>query len=655
MGVGAEAAPASAEAKRKNVATEDARPPPEDRLPIPGKTYLACVYGLAVGAAAVSFAVRAGGPDVEELLAFGLLTALTAASQLFKVDAPNRHSYHATPALLLAATLLLQPWLLVALVVLAMLPEWVRYRYPWYIQSFNIATYLLNVLAAWAVFHLVGQGEGLVASWRQAGAIGLSALTFTALNHLMVVLVLWFARGIRPGKSGILTWDSILTDMALLFSGAVMAALWVVSPPVIVLGVVPLFLFYRALSVPQLQEEAYYDAKTGLLSARRSLELIDEELAKILKTPRPTAVIMADLDLLREVNNSLGHLAGDEVLQAVAGTLRSSLRGDDVVGRFGGEEFVILLRHSDAETAQAVAERLRAAVEAAEIQVSGREEPVRITMSFGIAAFPTPCGEPDRLLHEADLAVYESKINGRNRVTLAYPKAEGKSPEGANYWKTLESLMFALEGRGVGFDDQTLKVAAMSLALAREMGIAEGTEGWNDIERGSLLHDVGRVAIPHKVLHKKGPLSPDEWEEVRQHPEVGWAMLQHMERLRGAAEVVRAHHEHFDGSGYPQGLAGEQIPLGARIFAVADAFNAITSDRPYRVAQPESMAVEEIVRNRGTQFDPDVVDALTRVLGQAPGEGLEEGAIVRGNSGRAVPSLSSDAGAGPGGLCVGND
>ncbi|HEU4758348.1 MAG TPA: diguanylate cyclase, partial [Dehalococcoidia bacterium] len=295
------------------------------------------------------------------------------------------------------------------------------------------------------------------------------------------------------------------------------------------------------------------------------------------------------------------------------------LRSDDVVGRFGGEEFLVLLRDTDATAGMRVAERLRAAVESLPVPVTDSREPLRITMSLGVAAFPDPCPEPARLLYHADMAVYRSKLNGRNRVSLASPEADEGEQEAGSFRQTLESLVFALEARGAGFDGQTLRVTALSLSLAREMGIAEGSPEWQDIERGSLLHDVGKIAVPSDVLYKEGPLTAEEWQEVRQHPEIGWAMLRQVETLRGPAEIVRAHHEHYDGSGYPLGLAGEEIPLGARIFAVVDAFDAITSDRPYRAAQSESAALEEICRERGRQFDPAVVDALLKVLGRKTG------------------------------------
>ena len=409
--------------------------PAEENPPLALSTlariYLAVIYALAVGAVILFVVVRPsigdrpGLPDTEALLAFALLVPLTAAAQLFMVDAPNRQSYHATPAFLLAAILLLEPPLLVLLVVLAMLPEWLKYRYPWYIQTFNMATYLLNVLVAWANFRIVAGDSVEIGSWQVVWAALVTASTLTVLNHAMVATVLRLARGIGIRESGILAWQSVGTDISLACVGVGMAVMWTVTPPFVALAIAPLFLFYRALFVPGLQEEAYHDAKTGLLTARRSLDAFREEVALLQREPRPTAVIMADLDLLRNVNNSLGHLAGDEVLRVVGGVLRRTLRGDDVAGRFGGEEFFILLHDTDAERALIMAGRLRAAVEATAIPFRDSPEPLRVTISLGVAAFPEPCRRPDQLLYEADVALYRSKLNGRNRVTLAAPEDDG--------------------------------------------------------------------------------------------------------------------------------------------------------------------------------------------------------------------------------------
>lgn len=590
-------------------------------LPSLAKLYLAAVYAIAIGVGAFAFVAAGGRPAGGDLAAFAVLSALSAAAQVFKVDAPSRHSYHTTPAFLLAGVILLDPALLVPLALIILLPEWVRYRYPWYIQTFNIATYLLNVLAAWAVFYVVAGGSGLTASWEVAVATGLAAATFVLTNHVMVGLVLWLARGISFRDSRVFARDGLETDTTLLFLGAGMAVFWTISPFLLVLGVVPLVLLYRALHVPQLQEEAYSDAKTGLLTARRFSELLEEELTKAERSRRPTAVVMADLDLLRNINNTHGHLVGDQVLQACAQAIRRGLRPGDIAGRLGGEEFSLLLPATDPDTAFALSERIREEVARIAIPLPDGEEPQRVTMSLGVATFPDPCPKPGKLLHHADMAVYRSKLAGRNCTSVAIPSLdEARFPEGS-YRGTLESLAFALDARGSGMDGRTLRVTALALALAADMGVSEASTEWNDLERASLLHDVGKFAIPSSILYKVTSLTEQEWREMKRHSDIGWHMLRQIESLEGAAEIVRAHHEHYDGSGYPRGLRGDEIPRGAHIFAVADAFDAITSDRPYRDARSHAVAVEEIMASSGTQFDPEVVETLLRVLGyERPGE-----------------------------------
>lgn len=584
-------------------------------LPSLATLYLGAVYACAIGVGALAFFAVGGRPSGEDLAAFAALSALAAAAQLFRVDAPSRHSYHTTPAFLLAAVLLLDPSLLVPLGLLILLPEWLRYRYPWYIQTFNIATYLLNILGAWAVFHLVAGGSALMVSWQVALAVALAAMTFSLTNHLMVGLVLRLARGISFRDSQVFGRDSLEPDITLLFLGVGAAVFWTIHPLLLALGVAPLFLFYRALHVPQLQEEAYNDVKTGLLTARRFTELLGEDLTKAERSSRPTAVAMADLDLLRNINNTHGHLVGDRALQAAAQAIKRCLRPGDIAGRLGGEEFALLLPATSPDEAFALAERIREEVQGEAMPLPDEAEPLRVTMSLGVAAFPEPCAEPWKLLHHADMAVYRSKLAGRNRTSAAIPSLDEARFPGGSYRETLESLAFALDARGSGMDGRTPRVTALALALAAEIGIAEGSQEWNDLERASLLHDVGKFAVPSSILYKATSLSQEEWQEMKRHPEIGWSMLRQVESLEGAAEIVRAHHERYDGGGYPRGLRGNEIPRGARIFAVADALDAITSDRPYRDARSHAVAVEEIMANNGSQFDPQVVAALLRVLG----------------------------------------
>ncbi|MEE8347418.1 MAG: diguanylate cyclase [Dehalococcoidia bacterium] len=584
-------------------------------LPSSARAYLAAVYVTAIGVGAFAILAAGGRPGGQDLAAFAILSGLAAGAQIFKVDAPNRHSYHTTPAFLLAAVLLLDPSLLVPMGLIILLPEWARYRYPWYIQTFNIATYLLNMLAAWAVFHAVAGQSGLNVSWQVAAGTGLAAATFIVINHALVGLVLWLARGIPLRESHVFERDSLETDTTLLLLGAGMAVFWTINSFLMVLGVAPLLLFYRALHVPQLQEEAYYDMKTGLLTARRFHELLREELAGAERSGRTVAVLMSDLDLLRDVNNTHGHLVGDQALEASAKAIKRCLRPGDLAGRLGGEEFALLLPATDPDTAFALAERVREEVAAAVIPLPDQDEPLQVTMSLGVATFPDPCPDAGKLLHHADMAVYRSKLAGRNCTSAAIPSLdEARFPEGS-YRGTLESLAFALDTRGSGVDGRTLQVTALALALASELGIAEGSAEWNDLERACLLHDVGKFAIASSIIFKTTSLTEEEWAEMKRHSDIGWHMLRQIENLKGAADIVHCHHEHNDGSGYPRGLRGEEIPRGARIFAVADAFDAITSDRPYRDARSHAVAVDEIIANSGTQFDPQVVDALLRVMG----------------------------------------
>jgi putative nucleotidyltransferase with HDIG domain len=179
-----------------------------------------------------------------------------------------------------------------------------------------------------------------------------------------------------------------------------------------------------------------------------------------------------------------------------------------------------------------------------------------------------------------------------------------------SYDATLETLVNALDARDQETKGHSIRVSHYMMDIAREIGVTEGTKEWVDMARGSLLHDVGKIGISDNILLKPGKLTEDEWTFMRQHPEIGYNMLKQVRFLSGAAELVLAHHERWDGKGYPKGLHQEEIPLGARIFTVVDTFDSMTSDRPYRLALTTLEAMNEILRHSGTQFDPRVVEAF---------------------------------------------
>ncbi len=181
------------------------------------------------------------------------------------------------------------------------------------------------------------------------------------------------------------------------------------------------------------------------------------------------------------------------------------------------------------------------------------------------------------------------------------------------YDGTLEALVLALDARDHETRGHSFRVARYVMTIAKLIGVEQETREWVDMQRGALLHDVGKIGVPDYILHKPGPLTPEEWDDMKRHPHIGHEMLKDISFLSGAASIVHAHHERFDGKGYPLGLAGDEIPLGARVFSIADAFDAMTSDRPYRRALTPEMARAEVVRHSGTQFDPQVVQAFLLV------------------------------------------
>ncbi len=348
-------------------------------------------------------------------LAFSALAALT---QLFKVTTPKHQNYATSAAFIFAALLLLHPGLVALAVLLAHLVEWARFRYPWYISAFNAAADIVTVITAKTVFLHLGGGADLLSTKGVIAAIA-AATAFTITNHTLVAVVLLLARGISLKESRTLELDNLLTDFVLLCLGGSIAVLWELNPWLIILGSSPLLLIYRSLNIPTLQEEARVDAKTGIYNARHFAQVLNEEMRRAARFDRLLAVIMADLDLLRNINNSYGHLAGDIVLKGVADIIKGNLREYDLPARFGGEEFAVLLPETDSQEAYLVADRIRREVESTGFQVPTSDTPIRATISIGIAHFPEHGREANEVVHQADLAVYQAKLSGRNRVCIA--------------------------------------------------------------------------------------------------------------------------------------------------------------------------------------------------------------------------------------------
>ena len=388
----------------------------ETKLPI-----RATIYFFVIGAltAAVSLPLlthlRVG---THGWLTFAILGTAAAIAQLFVVQTPRNQSYHTTIVFLIPAVMLLPPELVAAIGLVQHIPEWLKNRNAWYSQTFNICNWTLSLLATWSIFHVTRDATGLIPDphLRLALAGIAAAAVFVAVNHVLLAPMLHFFYSHSFSELGIFSFESLSTDLVLAALGVGIGTFWDLNPWLLPFAVAPLLLIHRSLSVPQLQEEARVDPKTGLFNARYFAATLAEELGRAQRFERPLTLIMADLDLLREINNNYGHLAGDAVLKRIAETFRTQLRHYDVPARFGGEEFAILLPETPPEQAFEIAERIRRAVAAAAIDVETSSEPIRATVSIGVAAYPRDAADANELIHQADLAVYRAKLQGRNRV-----------------------------------------------------------------------------------------------------------------------------------------------------------------------------------------------------------------------------------------------
>jgi hypothetical protein len=307
-------------------------------LPLGAELYLLVVYGAALLACAVTISAAPPIDRADWRLAI-LLGAGAAFAQLFVVFTPRNQSYHMTPVLVVAAAILLPPPLVFFVALVQHVPEWLRERYPWYIQTFNIANFSLSGLAAHQMFVFASTSwSGVIESedlcYFVAGIA--AAVTFVLVNHFLLALVLKFARGHSLLQTGLFTLQSVSTDLVLALLGVVVATLWQDNPWLVALALAPLVLIHRTLALPKLEAEARQDPKTELFNARYFSELLEDALERAERDGSPVSLLVADLDLLREINNRFGHLAVTRAPRSCEGLPRASQAGD-AAARFGGE------------------------------------------------------------------------------------------------------------------------------------------------------------------------------------------------------------------------------------------------------------------------------------------------------------------------------
>jgi diguanylate cyclase (GGDEF)-like protein len=367
--------------------------------------------------------------------------------------------------------------------------------------------------------------------------------------------------------------------------------------------------------IRRLSDAAHHDALTSLLNRRGFQNVFDTELERARRGDMPLSLIVGDLDRFKRVNDAHGHAAGDAVLKRVGDAITNAKRGFDSAARVGGEEFAVLAPDCDEHGAYMLAERIRAAVH----EALAAQEEAALTISFGISTFPLHGQSADGLLRTADQALYAAKRLGRNRSVISSAEVPGilaRAPRGAAADTHVElgallNLAEALDVRETGSTSHCQRVGRFAEITARELGLSP--EAVERVRLAGILHDVGRVALPDDVLAKRGPLTDEEWGLVRAHPAVGARMVETTE-YDDIRSWILFHHERPDGHGYPEGRREDDVPLESSILAVADAYEAMTSDRPYRPALAAEDAAGELRRESGRQFRSDVVEALLRAV-----------------------------------------
>jgi diguanylate cyclase (GGDEF)-like protein len=368
--------------------------------------------------------------------------------------------------------------------------------------------------------------------------------------------------------------------------------------------------------IRRLSDAAQRDPLTDMLNRRGFQGVFDTELERARRADQSLSLIVGDLDRFKRVNDEHGHAAGDDVLKRVAHAISGAKRGFDSAARVGGEEFAVLAPDCDGHGAFMLAERMRAAVHEA-LVARGEETP--LTISFGISTFPLHGQSADSLLRTADQALYAAKQLGRNRSVISSAEVPGilaRPPHHADDDAHVElgallNLAEALDVRDWGSASHCRRVGRFAELTARELGLSP--DAVERIRLAGILHDVGRVALPDAVLAKEDALTDEEWVLVRAHPAVGARMVETTE-YEDIRSWILFHHERPDGHGYPEGRGESEVPLESSIIAVADAYEAMTSERPYRPALAAEEAAEELRREAGRQFRSDVVEALLRAV-----------------------------------------
>jgi len=573
-----------------------------------------CLAGFAVLVAA-SYEFATKGHSGHQLIGIAALTAAATLAERFPVPISSEAGggVLSLTFVFAVAAIVLYGWAVGALLLLTAtsLVHLAQHR-PLVRIGYNVAVLALVAAAAGALISPVhGDGAGPVVA-----RVVIAAAADNVVNVVLISAVMAVSGGMAYLPLLRTKTRTTIVPFAFMASAALMlVVLWQRSPVLSIALVGPLLAIslyqrstHRALRAMRL---ALTDPLSGLGNHRHFHERLQRELQGAEEDATPLTLCFVDIDDFKRINDRFGHPSGDRVLSQVAGKLR---QGGEAF-RLGGDEFALLLVDHDEGAALAAANSIVERIGALDLDHIGN-----VTVSAGLATFPVQGHGRDELIRLADSALYWAKEHGKNRVRLYRPdvvelaelKRLAAGPDRAARYRAAASLAKAVDARNAYAGSHSERVADLAARIATRVGLdAEQVE----LTRlAGSLHDLGKLAIPEEILRKPGTLADSERLVLERHPQIGFRMLDSL-GVDPVADLVLHHHERWDGAGYPDGLRGEEIPLGARIIFVTDAYDAMTSDRIYRPRLSSQAALAELERCAGTQFDPGIVAAFVEELG----------------------------------------
>ncbi len=379
----------------------------------------------------------------------------------------------------------------------------------------------------------------------------------------------------------------------------------------------------------ELIELSITDGLTGLYNHRFIQERFEFEFKRVKRYGGNLTCLMIDIDHFKMLNDTYGHQCGDQVLRELSEILRRLSREVDICGRYGGEEFLILTNVSLEFTMQ-YATKLHTAIDNHAFKFGDNK--LHVTVSIGLADFRPGMKDRHELIDRADMALYQAKEDGRNLIRIWKENADGgeisvdhfsaqqlkkefvhlSNQMRSTYMEYTNALVKAVDAKDPFTKEHSQNVSSTAVEIAAGMGLPDSDV--EVIKYAGLLHDVGKIAVSQEILVKKEPLTHEEYDLLKKHPVIGVNILKDIRFLEKEIPLILHHHERFDGKGYPHGLKGREIPVGARIIAVADAYDAMTSGRGYKDKVSIGKTVAELKRGSGTQFAPDVVEVFIKML-----------------------------------------